>query len=175
MSCRPSVESVIRTKIVFKGATEVPSTFQVTVCVEPLAQLTAVFGAVTANGPETLSTVTTVLASLVPPPPLLSRTVTRKFKVRLAFANTSPAIKFGVVVPGNGAVAGTALWSKNCLCQLHHHHSQHMRSRVCTVRHIGNVAVDLATIKKLRQSLDVIRLGKQIFHRLPINALNFLF
>ena len=96
MSCRPSVESVIRTKIVFTGATEVPSTFQVTVCVEPLAQLTAVFGAVTANGPETLSTVTTVLASLVPPPPpLLSRTVTRKFKVRLAFANTSPPSNSG--------------------------------------------------------------------------------
>src|SRR5258706_1828786 len=105
----PSTDSVMRTLAVLIGTAVVPATLQVTVCAEPAAQLTAVFGAVTAKGQAALLTVIAVAASLVPPPPaLLSRTVTLKFKVRLAFGSTSPANHSGVVVPGNGAVAGTA-------------------------------------------------------------------
>src|SRR5688572_21284202 len=99
----------MRTFAVLIGAMLVLPTFQVTVCAEPAAQVTAVFGAVTANGTPALLTVIAVNASFVPPPPArLSRTVTRKFSVRFAFGSTSPVMKDGVVVPGSGAVAGGA-------------------------------------------------------------------
>ena len=49
--CPPSVESVTFTFAAEIGAAFVPATFQVTVCVEPPGQLTAVFGAETTNGP----------------------------------------------------------------------------------------------------------------------------
>src|SRR5436190_9193923 len=104
----PSTDSVMRTFAVPIGALAVLATFQVTVCAEPAAQLTDVFGAVTANGPAVLATVRTVVASFVPPPPArLSRTVTWKLRVRLAFGRTSPAIQLGPAVPSSGAVAGT--------------------------------------------------------------------
>src|SRR5436190_11768609 len=86
----PSIDSVIRTFAVLIGAADVFATFQVTVWAEPAAQLTDVFGAVTANGPAELATVSTVVASFVPPPPArLSRTVTGQLFARLAFGRSS--------------------------------------------------------------------------------------
>ncbi len=63
----------------------VPLTFQVTVCVLLPAQVTAVFGAVTAKAPPALTTVTITLESgcMMPPPPVrLSRAVSLNFNVR---------------------------------------------------------------------------------------------
>src|SRR5688572_24725715 len=92
----PSVDKVMRTLAVLTGAAVVDATFQVTVCAEPEGQLTAVFGAVTANGPAAVVTVTLLLASFVPPPPArLSRAVTQKVIVRFVLACTSPTKKFG--------------------------------------------------------------------------------
>src|SRR5215212_2735854 len=53
----PSVERDILTLAQFIGAPLVPLTFHVTVCVEPPAQVTAVFGAVTVNAPPVFATV----------------------------------------------------------------------------------------------------------------------
>ena len=105
----PSIDSVMRTFAVDTGASALEATFHATVATLPAANVAAVFGAVTANGPAAFATVTTVLASFVPPPPArLSRTVTRKFSVRLTFGSTSPVMNSGLLVPGRGAVAGTA-------------------------------------------------------------------
>lgn len=106
----PSVDSVMRTFAVDTGEAVVFATFQVTVVAVPAAiETLVVFGAVTANGPAPFATVTTVVASFVPPPPArLSRTVTRKVMVRFAFGRISPVNHSGVVWPGRGAVAGTA-------------------------------------------------------------------
>ena len=97
---------ISRTKLT--GAAVVPFTLQVTVAVLPAAQVTAVLGAVTANGPDVLVTVTTASVKAVWPivePATygrLSLTVTLKFKVletelsASIFAPASP--------PGNGGV-----------------------------------------------------------------------
>lgn len=55
----PSVLKEIFTLAQLTGATVVLATLHVIVCVEPPAQLTTVFGAVTAKGPDALDTVTT--------------------------------------------------------------------------------------------------------------------
>lgn len=86
----PSSDRVMRTLAALMPLAVVPATSQVTACALPAAQLTAVLGAVTRNGPAAAATVTAVLASLVPPPPArLSRAVTRKFSVRLVLGSTS--------------------------------------------------------------------------------------
>ena len=73
------------------GAAVVPATFQVTVCVEPPAQITAVAGAVIAKGPAVLTDATVVASeSTPPPPPRLSRTVRRKCIVRDVVGIVSP-------------------------------------------------------------------------------------
>ncbi len=67
----------------------VPATFQVTVCVEPAVQETAVLGALTTNGPAAAVTVTTISVNWVCPTLMgavelygqLSLTVNLKFKV----------------------------------------------------------------------------------------------
>src|SRR5262245_32710378 len=84
----------MRTFAALTGGSVVFATLQVTVCAEPAAKLTAVFGVSTGNGPAVFATTTAVLASLVPPPPAwLSRTVTRKFKVRVAFGSSSAVMQ----------------------------------------------------------------------------------
>src|SRR5687768_12602018 len=100
---------MMRTFAVDTGGSVVFATFHVTFVAAPAARLPAVFGAVIANGPARFDTSTCVLASFVPPPPArLSRAVTQKFSVRVAFGSTSPVIQSGAVVPGSGAIAGTA-------------------------------------------------------------------
>jgi hypothetical protein len=87
----PSVESVIRTLAALTGAAVVLATLQVTVSGLPPRTLTEVLGAVTAKGPLSARTLTSVVTSLMPPPPArLSRTVTRKFIVRVVVGMTSP-------------------------------------------------------------------------------------
>ena len=87
--CPPSVLSEIFTLAQLMGAMLVLFTVQVTVCVEPPAQLTAVLGAETPNGPAVPLTVTTISAKDVCPTSgtvelygALSQTVSLKFKVR---------------------------------------------------------------------------------------------
>ena len=58
--CPPSVLKDIFTLAQLTGEAVVLATFHVIVCVEPPAQLTAVLGAVTVNGPEVFVTVTTI-------------------------------------------------------------------------------------------------------------------
>src|SRR6185503_4413403 len=67
--------------------------FQVTVCVVPPDQVTAVLGAVTANGPTSLRT-DTVVVSVAKPPPFerLSRAVTRNVMVRVVVGSDSPRV-----------------------------------------------------------------------------------
>src|SRR2546423_12191746 len=73
----PSVESEILTLAQLTGAAVVLATFHVTVWVEPAAQLTAVLGAVTTNGPLVADTLTCIESELMPPPfERLSRAVT---------------------------------------------------------------------------------------------------
>ena len=57
--CPPSVLNDIFTFAQLTGLAVVFATLQVMFCVDPPAQETAVLGAVTANGPEALLTVTT--------------------------------------------------------------------------------------------------------------------
>ena len=57
--CPPSVLKDIFTLAQLTGEAVVLATFHVTVCAEPLAQLTAVLGEVTVNGPEVLLKVIT--------------------------------------------------------------------------------------------------------------------
>ena len=63
----PSVDSKIFTAAQFTDPAFVPFTLQVTVAVLPAFQVTAVFGAVTAKGPEVLVTVTTASVKAVCP------------------------------------------------------------------------------------------------------------
>src|SRR5262245_24667558 len=89
----PSVERLILTLAQLTGAAVVPLTFQVTVCVPPPVQVTAVFGAVTANGPAAAVTFTVVEALETPPPPArLSRTTALKVIVRVIVGIASPKL-----------------------------------------------------------------------------------
>src|SRR5215210_2335118 len=72
----PSVERLILTAAVLTGGRFVFATFHITFCVEEPAQVTAVFGAVTRNGPAVFASSTVVSALLTPPRP--SRAVRRK-------------------------------------------------------------------------------------------------
>ena len=65
--CPPSVDNDIFTLAQLTGEAVVLATAQVTVCVEPPVQETAVFGTETANGPEVLVTVTTTSSNCVCP------------------------------------------------------------------------------------------------------------
>jgi hypothetical protein len=58
--CPPSVDKDIFTLAQLTGAAVVLATAHVIVCVDPPAYDTAVFGTLTANGPEALLTVTTI-------------------------------------------------------------------------------------------------------------------
>ncbi len=74
--CPPSVERLIFTFASLIGASAVPATFHVIVCVERPGHVTAVFGAVTRNGPAPGASSSVVSALFVPPRP--SRAVKRK-------------------------------------------------------------------------------------------------
>jgi hypothetical protein len=94
--CPPSVERLIITFAQLTGANVLLATDHVTVCEVPPCQLTFVFGAVTANGPEVFETVTVISLNAVCPTfagevlyELLSRTVTLKFKVLVTELNAS--------------------------------------------------------------------------------------
>ena len=88
----PSVESKILTEEQLTGAAVVLATSQVTLCWLPPAHVTAVLGAVTANGPASLLTFKVVWSLLTPPPPAwLSRTVKRKVRVRVVVGRYSPS------------------------------------------------------------------------------------
>ena len=88
----PSVESKILTDVQLIGASVVLATSHVTVCWLPPAHVTAVFGAVTWNGPALLVTFKVVWSLLTPPPPdWLSRTVKRKVNVRVVVGRYSPS------------------------------------------------------------------------------------
>ena len=63
----PSVDNKIFTEAQFTDPALVPFTLQVTVAVPPALQLIAVFGEVTANGPEVFVTVTTASVNAVCP------------------------------------------------------------------------------------------------------------
>lgn len=65
--CPPSVDNNIFTDAQFTDPALVPFTLQVTVAVPPALQVTAELGAVTANGPEVLVTVTTASVNAVCP------------------------------------------------------------------------------------------------------------
>ena len=100
----PSVEREIFTLAALTGTAVVLATFQVTVKGIPPVTVTAVFGAVTPNGPLSARTFTAVVASLIPPPPArLSRTVTRNCIVRVVVGMDSPLIK--TALPGPKAKA----------------------------------------------------------------------
>jgi hypothetical protein len=95
----PSVESKMFTLVQLTGATLVPFTLHVTVCDVPTAQLTAVLGAVTANGPAALEIVTLISSLwLLAPPARLSLTVKRKFNVLATEGSTSHLL---VLVPSS--------------------------------------------------------------------------
>ncbi len=97
----PSSESRMATLAQLTGAAVVDATFQVTVWPEPAAQETAVFGAVTWNGPAVEVTLTVIVSFWTPPPPArLSRAVTRKVIVRVVAGSTSAGTY------GEGSVAG---------------------------------------------------------------------
>jgi hypothetical protein len=73
----PSVESEIFTFAQLTGAAGVFATFHPTVCVDPTDHTTAVFGAVTRNGPDEVVTVACIVEVLMAAPPArLSRAVT---------------------------------------------------------------------------------------------------
>ena len=85
----PLVESRRSTVAALTGAAVVPATFQVTVRAPD--QTTAVFGAVTTNGPAAPATVTVMSSVATPPPPARwSRAVTRKCSVRDVVGSLSP-------------------------------------------------------------------------------------
>lgn len=63
----PSVDNKIFTLAQFTEPAFVPFTLQVTVALVPASQVSAVFGEVTANGPEVLVTVTTASVNAVWP------------------------------------------------------------------------------------------------------------
>ena len=85
----PLVESMISTFVAFTAPPAVPPTLHVTVRAPD--QFTAVFGAVTVNGPVVASTVTSMSSISNPPPPeRLSRTVILKFSERLVVGSFSP-------------------------------------------------------------------------------------
>ena len=89
----PSSDRSIATLAQETGARSVPATFQVTASLVPPVQATAVFGAVTTNGPAAACTVTVVAARSTPPPPArLSRAVRRKVIVRLRVDIDSPSV-----------------------------------------------------------------------------------
>ena len=80
------------------GAAVVLATFQVTAWVEPAAQVTAVFGAVTTNGPAVALLFNASTGLLLMPPttpcePLwASRTVQRNFRARVVVGRLSPKV-----------------------------------------------------------------------------------
>jgi len=87
----PSVDNVILTFAAFTGALAVFATFQVTVCVEPPANVTEVLGEVTTNGPLFASTDTVDEAVLMPPDRgWLSRATTWNVIVRAIDGKSSP-------------------------------------------------------------------------------------
>jgi ABC-type amino acid transport substrate-binding protein len=87
----PSVESEILTFAALTGAAVVPLTFQVTLKLLKAGTLTAVFGAVTANGPAVPLIVTTEVAVLIPPPlARLSRVTTWNVMLRAIAGSSSP-------------------------------------------------------------------------------------
>ena len=101
----PSVESEILTLAQFTGAPDVPATFQVTVCIDPVVHTTAVFGAAMLNGPLVPLTVNVEVAVLMPPPPArLSRATTWKVIVRPMLGRISPVKKPPVVVSKTSAL-----------------------------------------------------------------------
>ena len=104
----PSVDNNMFTDAQLTGAAVVLFTLHVTVADEPAFQVTAVFGAVTAKGPEVLETVTTASVNCVWPTSepatygWLSLTVNRKFKVLETELNAS--ILVPASPPGNTGV-----------------------------------------------------------------------
>jgi len=87
----PSVEREILTFAALTGAAVVFATFQVTVKFAPPGRVVAVFGAVTAKGPEVLVTVRVDEVELMPPPlARLSRATTWKTIVREIDGSNSP-------------------------------------------------------------------------------------
>jgi hypothetical protein len=77
--CPPSLERLIFTSLVPTGGRFVSATSHVIVCVEPPGYVTAVFGAVTRNGPAVGASSRVTSAALLPPPPMRrSRAVKRK-------------------------------------------------------------------------------------------------
>ena len=86
-----SVEREIATFAQEIGVRFVFATFQVTVCVEAAGQETADAGAVIAKGPAVETEATVVVSEFTPPPPpRLSRAVSRKFIVRVVVGRVSP-------------------------------------------------------------------------------------
>lgn len=108
--CPPSVLKDIFTLAQLTGATVVLATFHVIVCADPPAQLTAVLGAVTVNGPEVLLTVTTISVNWVCPTltgavelyGALSLTVNLKFNV--LETELSASVRTPASPPVNGPV-----------------------------------------------------------------------
>lgn len=88
----PSVDSSMLTLAALIGDAVVLATFQLTVCCVPVLQVTFVLGEVTVKGPAVETTLTSAVSLLVRPPPArLSRTVTRKLRVRVVVGSDSPS------------------------------------------------------------------------------------
>lgn len=106
----PSVEREILTFAALTGAAVVPLTFQVTLKLVSLWTLMLVLGAVTANGPEPPSTVTTATVVLIPPAlARLSRATTWNVMAREIAGRSSPVNNPPVVAGGT-----LALFKMNC-------------------------------------------------------------
>ena len=87
----PSVEREILTFAALTGAAVVLATFQVTLRLVSAGTVTAVLGAVTANGPAAPAMVTVDVAVLMPPPlARLSRATTWNVIVRVIAGRSSP-------------------------------------------------------------------------------------
>jgi len=105
----PSVDNDILTLAALTGAFVVFATFHVTVCVEPPANVTVVFGDVTTNGPLFASTDTVDDAVLMPPVKgWLSRATTWNVIVRVIAGNSSPT-RHGADMPRQLNVDGGTL------------------------------------------------------------------
>ena len=106
--CPPFVLKDIFTLAQLTGEAVVLATFHVTVCAEPPAQLTAVLGAVTVNGPEVLLTVTTMLVNCVWP--ILTGAIERygalSLTVSLKFSVLETELSASVSTPASPPVIG---------------------------------------------------------------------